>query len=211
MFSFISKAALALTLLAPSLVMADIIHWEVRNVDDPELTSPMGRDFVLTGGFDYNSVTGEIFNITLRSSTTDGCISCNDYADGGVGETFLEPSGQGGVLFKEEYGPEQGTLGRRHSLQITGGNSFDDIWAFDVSQPGTYLNLDLHHTGFILLDDPLDPDIAESVGCDDCAYAIGTLVPVPEPESYAMMLAGMAVLGWQVKRKGTKSLVGPAH
>lgn len=201
MFSLISKAMGLLALAMPMVAMADIIHWEVRNVDDPELTSPMGRDFLLTGGFDYNTLTGDIFNITLRSSTTDGCISCNDYADGGTGATFLEPSGQGGVLFLEEYGPEQGTLGRTHSLRISGGNSFDDIWAFDVSQPGTILALDLHHTGFILLDDPLDPDIAESVGCDDCAFAIGTLVPIPEPETYAMLLTGMGVLGWQVKRK----------
>jgi hypothetical protein len=183
--------------------MADIIHWEVRGVDDPEVTSVMGRDFLLTGSFDYDSVTDTFFNITIRTSTTDGCVACNDFSGGGTGQTYLLPSGQGGVQFNEEYGPDPdaGITGRHHFLQISGGNDFNDIWAFDVSNPGTYSNLDIDHSGWIGLDDPLDPDMAESVGCIDCAYAIGTLVPVPEPETYALMLSGLGVLGWQVKRK----------
>lgn len=201
MFHFCKKAILALMLLLPLPAMADIIHWEIRNVDDPEATSPMGQDFMLTGGFDYDPTTGTFSNITLRTSTSDGCIACNDFSNGGTGQTYFLPSGQGGVLFSEEYAPDDEDLGQWHTLQISGGNSFGDIWAFDVSKPGSYNNLDLDHTGYILLDDPLDPDIAESVGCFDCAYAIGTLVPVPEPETYAMMLSGLGLLGWQVKRK----------
>ena len=202
MFSFISKAICALALFAPAFVMADVIHWEVRNVDDPEATAPMGRNFTLVGSFDYDLVSGKFFNITLRSSTSDGCLACNDYAGGGTGETYQDlSSGRSGPMFREEYGAESGTLGRWHTLWITSFNSFDDVWGFDVTQPRTYLNLDLDHTGYILLDDPLDPDMAESVGCIECAYAIGTLVPAPEPETYAMMLAGLGILGWQVKLK----------
>ena len=100
----------------------------------------------------------------------------------------------------ETYGPEGQTLGRDYFMQISGGNSFEGIWAFDVTQPGTYANLDIDHWGLVLLDNPLDPSIHESIGCVDCAYAIGTLVPAPEPETYAMMLAGLGILGWKVRR-----------
>lgn len=195
------KVLCVLALLLPLPALANIIHWELRNVDDPDATAPMGRNFMLVGSFDYNLTTGVFSNITLHTSTSDGCVACNDFSDGGTGETFLWSSGQGGVLFSEAYPPDSDDLGQWHTLQITGGNDFDNIWAFDVTKPGTYHDLDLDHTGYILLRDPLDPDIAESVGCMDCAYAIGTLVPVPEPETYALMLSGLGLLGWQAKRK----------
>lgn len=201
MFSSLIKAVIALTLLLPCVAIAEIVHWEVRNVDDPEKTSVMGENFVLTGSFDYNLLTGVISNITLRTSTTDGCIACNDFSGEGIGQTFLSPSGQGGVQFNEENGPDGQILGRTHFLQISGGNSFDDIWAFDVTKPGTYSNLDIDHWGIIVIDDPFDPELFESVGCEDCAFAIGTLVPAPEPETYAMLLAGLSVLGWQARRR----------
>ena len=203
MFSLFSKAICALALLAPTLVMADVIHWEVRNVDDPSAHEVMGRNFMFTGSFDFDIATGSIFNITLRTSTTDGCVACNDFSDGGSGQTFLWPSGQGGVEFTESYIDSSGVTYRDYYLRISGGNSFDDVWAFDVSKPGTYSKLDIDHWGWILLNDPYDPDMFESVGCIECAYAIGTLVPAPEPETYAMMLAGLGILGWQVKRKRT--------
>lgn len=204
------KAFCVLGMLLPLSAVADVIHWEVRSVNDPEATDVLGRDFVLTGGFDYDLATGTFSNITLRSSTTDGCVACNDFSDGGTGETYLLPNGQGGVLFSEAYPPDADDLGQWHTLQISGGNSFDDIWAFDVTQPGTYENLDLDHTGYILLRDPLDPDIAESAGCLDCAYAIGTLVPIPEPETYALMLSGIGLLGWQARRKSSEASRHPA-
>lgn len=201
MFRCCKKAICALALLLPLPVMADIIHWEVRNVDDPAVTGVLGENFILAGSFDYDSLTGHIFNITVHTSTTDGCIACNDFSGNSTGQTFSTPSGQGGVRFFEEYGPDDEDLGQRHTLQISGGNTFGDIWAFDVSQPGSYFNLDLDHTGYILLDDPLDPDIFESAGCEDCAYAIGTLVPIPEPETYALMLSGLGLMAWKARRK----------
>jgi hypothetical protein len=30
---------------------------------------------------------------------------------------------------------------------------------------------------------------------------IGTLSPVPEPETYTLMLVGLGMLGWKTKRK----------
>lgn len=203
MLSTVIKAFSALGLLLPLSAMANYIHWEMRNVDDPEAHAVMGKNFEFTGSFDYDIATGSIFNITLKTSTTDGCVACNDFSGDSAGQTFVWPSGQGGVEFTESYIDSNGVLYRNYYLSITGGNSFDGIWAFDVTKPGTYANLDIDHRGWIRLDDPLDPDMAESIGCLDCAYAIGTLVPAPEPETYAMMLAGLGILGWQVKRRKT--------
>ena len=203
MFHCCKMAVCILAMLLPLPALADIIHWEVRNVDDPEVTGIMGRDFVLTGSFDYDNVTNSLFNITVHTSTTDGCVACNDFSDGGVGQTYLLPDGQGGVQFTEVYGPFGSTTGREYFLQISGENIYKNSTPFDVSQPGSFERLDIDHWGWVGLTDPLDPDMFESIGCVDCAYAVGTLVtaPVPEPETYALMLTGLGVLGWRVKRK----------
>lgn len=200
MFQTFGKALLGLCLFAPYPVLADIVHWEVQSNEDAPYF--LGEDFLLTGGFDFNTETGVISNITVRTSAV-GCVACNDFADGGAGAVFSVPDGRGGVNFTETYGPASGTLGRNYFLQISGSNAFGEEFAFDVSQPNSYENLSLWHNGFIRLDDPLDPDVFEDVSCDGCVRAVGTLTsPVPEPESYAMLLAGVAALGWRMRRKG---------
>jgi hypothetical protein len=198
MFRCCKKAICALALMLPLSAMAEVIHWEVFNTE--EGTEVMGENFMLSGGFDFNTVTGLISNITVKTSA-DGCIACNDYAGGSFGQTYLLPSGEGGVQFMEEYGPMDGTLGREHFLQLSGSRIFGNTFPFDVSQPGSFYDIDIDHRGLILLDDPLDPDVSENVGCADCAYAIGTLVPIPEPETYALMLSGLGLLGWRIRHK----------
>lgn len=200
MFHTLGKALLGLCLLIPYPVLADIIHWEVHSNEDAP--SFLGEDFLLTGGFDFNTETGAISNITVQTSAI-GCIACNDFSDGGTATVFSVPDGRGGVNFTETYGPSGDTLGRDYFLQIAGSNAFGEEFAFDVSQPNSYANLSLWHHGLILLNDPLDPDIFEDVSCDGCVHAVGTLTtPVPEPETYAMLLTGVAALGWRMRRKG---------
>jgi len=206
MFHAFSKALYALALLLPCSAMADYIHWEMYTSPDPAKTRVMGENFSITGSFNYSLISNTIFDISVRTSTTDGCVACNDFSDGGTGQTYSFPSGQGGVQFMEEYGPDGWMLGREYFMQISGGNGPDGNWIFDVAQPGTHANLDIDHWGLVLLNDPLDPSVHESIGCIDCAYAIGTLVPAPESETYAMLLAGLGILGWKARRKsaGTK-------
>jgi hypothetical protein len=201
MFHNFGKGLFVLALLAPLPVLADIIHWEVHS--DEDVPAYMDENFVLDGSFDFDLATGSISNITIRTSAI-GCVACNDFSDGGAGKTYSFPDGRGGVEFTENYAPSDQTLGRHYWLQISGENSFEHTLAFDVSRPGTYEGLGIWHWGQILLDDPFDPDLFEDVSCESCAHAVGTLIPVPEPETYVMLLAGLGVLGWQARR-GLKS------
>jgi len=197
MFPFVNKALFALALLVPFSAMADIIRWEVQST---EAAIPlMGEDFMLSGGFDFNTVTNTISNVTIKTSAV-GCIACNDFT-GADGTTFTSPDGGGGVQFMAEYGPNGDIVSRTHFLQLWGAGPLGESRAFDVSQPGSYFDIDIDHWGLIVTTDPLDPELFESIGCVDCAFAVGALVPIPEPETYAMMLAGLSVLGWQVQRK----------
>lgn len=197
MFPFVNKVLVALLLLVPLTAAADIIRWEVQST---EAAIPlMGEDFLLTGGFDFNTVTNVISNVTLKSSAV-GCIACNDFT-GASGSPFSSPSG-GGVQFFAEYGPDGGDIvSRTHFLQLWSAGELGNSQDFDVSQPGSYFDIDIDHWGLIVTTDPLDPEIFESIGCVDCAFAVGTLVPIPEPETTVMMLAGLGLLGWQAQRK----------
>ena len=199
MFPFINKALLALALLVPFSALADIIRWEVHST---EAAIPvMGEDFLLTGGFSFNTATNEIFNVTIKTSAI-GCIACNDFT-GADGTTFPAEPG-GGVQFMAEYGPDGDIVSRTHFLQLWAAGPLFDSHDFDVSQPGSYFDIDIDHSGLIVTNDPLDPELFESVGCADCAFAVGTIVPIPEPETNAMIIAGLGVLGWQAKRKASQ-------
>lgn len=187
------KAACLLALLLPLPAMADYIHWEMQSEEDTP--SYMGANFVLSGGFDFDLDAGVFSNITVRTSTTDGCVACNDFSDGGSGSLYSYESFNG-VEFSESYGPDELSPGRTYWLQVGGTG-------FDVAMPGSHTNMDLTHWGHVLLFDPygLDPDMYENIGCPECVTMIGTLVPAPEPETYVMLLAGLGVLGWHTRRK----------
>lgn len=196
MFYPFTKAVCVLALLLPWPAMADSIHWEVQSEDDTP--SYMGENFVLSGGFDFDLDTGAFSNITVRTSTTDGCVACNDFSDGGTGAVYSFEAFSG-AEFSETYGPDDSSPGRNYLLQVS-------ALGFDISTPGTYTNMDMTHWGHVLLHDPygLDPDMFESIGCPECITMIGTLTPAPEPETYAMLLAGLGMLGWKVRRKSAK-------
>lgn len=191
MFNDIPKLLLGLALLGPGSALADVIHWEVHSEEDTP--AYMGGNFLLSGGFDFNSDTGTFSKITVKTSTTDGCVACNDFADGSTGAVFSFES-YGGVEFSESYGPDVFFPGRYYWLRISG-------LGLDLSTPGAYANMDMTHWGQILLYDPYDPDVYENIGCPECVRLTGTLAPVPEPETYALMLAGLGMLGWHAKRK----------
>jgi len=202
MFLKFCKLLAALAVIAPGPVLADIIHWELHS--EADAPSYLGQDFLLTGGFDFDTETKAISNITVKTSAV-GCVACNDFSGGGVGEAFMLPDGRGGVNFIESYFDADQTLRRDYFLQIAGSSVFGQFSAFDVSQPNSYQDLSLWHHGWVKLDDPLDPDIYEETNCDNCVSAVSTLTsPVPEPETYGMLLGGLGMLGWQVKRKARR-------
>ncbi|MDO9151907.1 MAG: PEP-CTERM sorting domain-containing protein [Methylotenera sp.] len=195
MFNDTHKLLLGLALLGPSSALANVIHWEVNSNFDPNAYwwgEGGDENFILSGGFDLNTDTGTISNITVKTSGAAGCVACNDFSDGGIGE-FSIISFDGAVTFTESYGPNIYSPGS-YWLQILGEG-------FDPSTPGTHATMDISYWGQTLLYDPFDPNTYMNIGCYWCVSMIGTLSPVPEPETYTLMLVGLGILGWRAKRK----------
>ena len=184
-----------LLLPVPTLTMAEVIHWELSSHD---VTGGLDEGFTLDGSFDFNTISKEIFNITVNTTASEFCFTCNDYA-GGTG-TFTENSAAGtsAVRFMEVFTTGD-VVDREFTLIISEPVPTGGTPVFDWTVPSSFSNLSFRTEGFLRLDDPFDPEAFESLLCASCASAIGTLVPVPEPETYLMMLVGLLGLGWKVK------------
>ena len=176
-----------------TIALADVIHWELSSHDVPP---SLDEGFTLTGGFDFNTITKEIFNITVETTASVFCFTCNDYA-GGTGSYGEDAEGRQGIRFTEVFKTGD-VVDRDFSLMIGEITADANPPVFNWNVPSSFSNLSLQTEGFLRLDDPFDPEIFESTNCTSCASAIGTLVPVPEPETSLMMLAGLAALGWKV-------------
>ena len=177
-----------------TLTMAEVIHWELSSHDVPDY---MDEGFTLSGGFDFNTITKEIFNITVNTTASGSCFTCNDYA-GGTGTYSENSEGASGVIFSEVFQTGD-VVDRSYNLIVTEPFSSQTPPQFNWNVPGSFSELSFRTEGFLRLDDPFDPSAAESLDCVLCATAVGTLVPVPEPETYLMMLVGLLGLGWKVK------------
>jgi hypothetical protein len=171
-----------------------VIHWEV----DGAFPIP-GTDTVLrtvSGGFDFNTQSSSFSNVALASSTTgSNCLECFDYT-GADGE--LLTGAVSGVTFTKRLDYEFPVY-QTNTLSIFEGGGPQE--PFDLTRPGVYNTLDLFESLYIYLGEPFNPDIYASDLCFDCASAVGTLVPIPEPETYAMLLAGLGLLGFRMRRK----------
>ena len=174
----------------------EIVHWELNAfVDVPGATNGSQRTF--TGSFDYNLLTKAVSNFNIKSvgAVKPDCILCEEYTDGQAFVVYDLSTGQipqGVQSFKEVPPSEPGVIFEGHTLQIYG---------FDITQPGTFGGLYLNEFVAITLDHGLDPHIIYQDYCEDCATLTGTLQPIPEPETYAMLLAGVGVLGWRTRSK----------
>lgn len=189
-------AGLFLLLGLSSSGWAQVIHWELDGyIGIPGTSENNERTF--SGGFDFNTVTQELFNITVMTSGGSGCYLCFDYSDG-----------TGRVLRLDPPSPnvENPVIGVELSKRVdfeppVYRNNYLRIFGFNVFEPGTYPNLDLGEEAYFFINQPLDPDIDIQDGCSACATLVGTTVPIPEPETYAMLLAGLGVLGFRSRRK----------
>lgn len=177
----------------------EIVHWELNAfVDVPGATRGSQRTF--TGSFDYNLLTKAVSNFSIKSvgTVTPNCLLCEEYTDGEAFVVYDPSTGQipqGVQSFKEVPPSEPGVIFEGHTLQIFG---------FDITQPGTYGGLYLNEFVSVTLDHGLDPHIIYQDYCDDCATLTGTLVPIPETETYAMLLAGLGLLGYQGRRRASR-------
>lgn len=63
-------------------------------------------------------------------------------------------------------------------------------WGFQVDPNGTQYMSVSGNRGLIT-----------QPGCDDCTVPLARILPVPEPETYAMLLAGLGILGGVARRR----------
>jgi hypothetical protein len=149
---------------------------------------PEGQGY-LEGGFEYNPDTNKFYNITLQSFWVDehGTMLYHDYARA---RGTYTPGTDDGVVEFYDYRFIDG-------LEPTDVYYYLGFSDFDPSQAGTvYFNeyeiLETTHysTGFWGF-------TRERQGVFGVAYG----APIPEPETYAMMLAGLSMLGFTAKRR----------
>lgn len=197
-----SFAGLFLLLGLCSSGWAQVIHWELDAYMEASAVNKETRTF--SGGFDFNTVTEEIFNVTVMSTGAPGCRFCFDYSGAtasvlrGYDPAFpdVEDSVIGVKLQKRvDFEPPVYQIDR---LSISNFNPF---------LPGTNDHLNLHESYYLFIDEPLDPDIFSEDDCYGCATMVGTLVPVPEPETYAMLLAGLGLLGFSSRNSRRKAFL----
>ena len=178
-----------------STANAAIIHWELDS------SSATYTDGYVKGGFDFNTVTNEINNITAEvfSNSSGSCLQCTLYDDATPFYHFA-PGTPSYVEFSELFYTGI-VLDREFYFSVSATNIDGNISPFDLSSPGTYSSLSYRERGYLRLDDPLDQSLFSQDDCLQCAVAIGTLLPVPEPETYALLLTGLGIIGWRIKWK----------
>lgn len=172
---------------------AQIIHWEIDAVFD---------NFLLDGGFDFNTQTNAISNITLVNSPSmnpSDCTFCWHFS-GAEAQLYAitgENPATGIHFFEQTFFTPTAYQINSVAMYVRGTDFF--------RHPGSYSDLIVGNVLYVWLDDPLDPDISISEFCIGCATAVGTPAPIPEPSTYGMLLAGLGLLGYQTRRRaGTK-------
>lgn len=181
--------------------IGQIIHWEFQ---DSLLPTDSGS---IRGGFDIDIFSNTISNITVQTGASAGgfCFPCNDFA-GSTGSYYSELNADGSpgyfsVTFRETF--QTGDLiDQDYILWLAGNIIFESTSALNFKTPGTISDLSLDEIGFLRLGEEYGPDdIYVHNGCQYCVTAIGTLTPIPEPKSYAMLLAGLGMIGFVAHRR----------
>jgi hypothetical protein len=182
-------------------VNAAIIHWELDS------SSYIYTDGYVKGGFDFNTDTYEINNITAEIFSNYGtsCLQCTLYDDDATTFYHFAPGTQTYVEFSKMLYTDN-VLDREFYFSVSANNIDGIISPFDLNTPGTYSGLSFKERGYLRLNDPLDPSIFSQDDCPQCAVAIGTMVAVPEPETYLLLLTGLGMIGWRVKGRSKTTI-----
>jgi len=182
-----TSVLLLLLSLAGAVQAAVPIKWTVQGYYFPE-----GQGYV-EGSFEYNPDTNHFYNITLQSFWVDeyGTDLYHDYA--GANGTYA-PGPDNSVVFYESR-----FIDGIEPTDVYTQLSFAD---FNPGESGTvyFSEYELMETthystgtwGFT----------RERPGVFGYAYG----APIPEPETYAMMLAGLGLLGFTAKRRSRRAV-----
>jgi len=169
---------------------ADVIRWELDGV--------FATGGKVDGGFDYDLSTGQISNISVFTTFALSCRICiNDYSDA---RGLTNPTLGDGVAFEDaiEYLDEfSGKVLRDHHVLNWHG--------FNINTPGTYTGQEFSEVANVRVD---PTDVNSGLYGDRRegsikGIAIGTIIttPIPEPETYALMLSGLGLVGATLKRR----------
>ncbi|MFN0163806.1 MAG: PEP-CTERM sorting domain-containing protein [Burkholderiales bacterium] len=144
-------------------------------------------DLSNAGLFDLDGGATNIVGTLTLGSTSMLSVQMADYASGGL-PIMAGDAELGGVLV----------------LDFSSILFIDDFWAFDLIRVGGNFTGDF--SGFQV--SGLAPDLSFSTSKLYDSYTViverGVTTPVPEPETYAMLLAGLALLGFAARRRKQK-------
>jgi hypothetical protein len=179
---------------------AQVIHWELDGTMSTEQSGTDSNNVrTFSGGFDYNTVTDSLSNVTIASTGGPGCYLCFDYS-GAAGSVRRDippfPPTPYGFDFSKTVDSAPPTF--RTNFLFIGG------YPLDFSNPGTS-TVDINEESYFFVDGGVE-DIDVHDFCAKCGTLIGTIAAVPEPETYAMLLAGLGILSVVSKRKRKTSI-----
>lgn len=164
--------------------------------------------FNFTGGtLAVGTFIGNLVNnggILAPGASPGTTVVQGNYTQGAAGALNIELGGTGTGLFDVLQVTGTATLGGKlkvlfwNGYSATAGDSFDIVSATNLSGGFDTLNLATLGTGLVWNVDYLyDQDL---VGTD---YVRLSVQAVPETKTYAMMLAGLGLVGWAARRKQT--------
>jgi hypothetical protein len=157
---------------------------------------------VLTTGYKFNEKTNqESFDFNLEASLVGRpTLTFNSPTEG---YSLVDGTFQGGGFGKLDYGLDcRGQVRTRGAVTTTGCtnakvNSLDpnDAIDFDVNLAGIGESSFIANTqGYYFT--------ALVNYAEDAAFVVGSnMAPIPEPETYALMLAGLGVVGFMARRR----------
>lgn len=172
---------------------APIIQDTSNNFYQIEFFSPLGQSFAAEDAF-VNSI-GFVFN-TLNPDYGYSPITVTLYEGSGfggsvLGSTQISPlAGSTGAYYDALFPGIQVVLGQTYTAGVSTGNPY---WGIDINEGGNpYSGGTAFYTNIF---NNLAPEL------DDLRFRVNV---VPEPETYAMLLAGLGLLG-AIARRGKTS------
>lgn len=171
--------------------------------------SAFASDFSFTGNFENNnevqpfffSVTKPVASVTLQTLSSDGGTNAAGTvipADGFDPIITLFDAISGRVI---AYNDDGSLSGFDSLLQrdLGAGDYVATVTQYDNSFVGPSLSDGFQGTSFAGLDFHEPHWALDILNASSASVEVPYISPIPEPETYAMLLAGLALLGWRMR------------
>ncbi|QTN26838.1 PEP-CTERM sorting domain-containing protein [Rhodoferax sp. AJA081-3] len=159
----------------------------------------------------YTSINGWTGtpNIEVRDSIAGNAQQGSNYVEldtTGNSGMFQTVTGNGWYELSFWYSARQGVAAGSNGLSFTFGNLSGQVLANVAGAPSG--NVWQQYTGLVFLNGATNLTFSATGGSDSLGGSLDNVsvtTAVPEPESYAMMLAGLALMGTIARRRKSKS------